>query len=184
MSLTEQVAKAQVKNILAKLKAGKTITRAEQAVVAKFEAGQAPDLVLEEVAAHFGISRVAAMKWKRKMAQAGLPWNSLEEIQKWRDAEENVVTPKALNAVKKTKLEREIRRLEIKIETEEGRLIERAEVRDAGIRLASAWCAELDAMVQDLPGQVAGMSEAELQPRLRARVELLKTKVRAECGAL
>jgi len=39
-------------------------------------------------------------------------------------------------------------------------------------------------MVSDLPGQVAGLSEAELQPRLKTRIETLKTKIRHQMEAL
>jgi hypothetical protein len=184
MSLTEQVSKAQVKNILAKLKAGKTISRAEQAMVAAFEAGTLPELTLEHVAAHFEISRPGALKWKRAMAKAGLPWTTIEGIQKWRDTKTKEATPSDINAARKQKLEREVERLELIIKREKGEVICVETVREQGIRIASIWCSELDAMVSDLPGQVAGLSEAELQPRLKTRIETLKTKIRHQMEAL
>jgi hypothetical protein len=82
------------------------------------------------------------------------------------------------------KLRREIEHLELKIQRERGDLVAAQTVREQGIRIASIWCSELDAMVSDLPGQVAGLSEAELQPRLKTRIETLKTKIRHQMEAL
>lgn len=82
------------------------------------------------------------------------------------------------------KLRREIEHLDLKIQREKGELVFVQEIRETGIRIASIWCSELDAMVSDLPGQVAGLSEAELQPKLRARIEALKVKIRHQMEAL
>lgn len=82
------------------------------------------------------------------------------------------------------KLRREIEHLELKIQRERGDLVAAQSVREQGMRIASVWCSELDAMVSDLPGQVAGLSEAELQPKLKARIETLKTKIRHQMEAL
>jgi hypothetical protein len=184
MSLTEQVTKAQVKNIFAKLKAGKTITKGEQAMVAAYEAGTLPELTLEDVATHFGVSRQATMTWKRLMARDGKTWTSLTEIEAWRSAREERVLPSDIHAARKAKLEREIKRLDLRIAEDEKRLISAQEVRETGVRIASVWCAELDAMVSDLPGQLAGLAEADIQPRLKARIEALKLKIRKQMEAL
>jgi hypothetical protein len=39
-------------------------------------------------------------------------------------------------------------------------------------------------MVSDLPGQLAGLAEADIQPRLKARIEALKLKIRKQMEAL
>jgi hypothetical protein len=174
MKLSEQVSRAQVNNILAKLKSGKTISKAEQGMVAAYEAGTLPDLTLEEVAQHYGISRPGALKWKRSMAKAGLPWTTFQEIDKWRELKSKQATPGDINAVKKQKLEREVQRLDIKIERERGELVLKTEVREACVRIVSVWCSELDALVSDLPGQIGGLSETDMSPKLRSRIELLK----------
>ena len=179
MKLSERVSKAQVKNIFAKLNAGKTISRREEQLVAAYEAGTLPELTLEEVAAHFGVSRPGALRWKRSMAKAGLPWTTIEGIQKWRDSKEQQATPNDINGVKKQKLEREVRRLDIKIAEDEKRLVPVEQVVEETIRVVAIWCAELDALVNDLPGQLAGLTETEIQPKLRSRLELLKLNARA-----
>lgn len=178
MSLTEQVTKAQIKNILAALKAGKRISKAEQALIATFESKTLPDLTLEVVAAHFKVSRPGALRWKRAMAKQGLPWTSIEEIERWRDSKEEEATTGDINSVKKQKLEREVKRLDIRIAEDEGRLIPVEQVINETVKVVSAWCAELDALVNDLPGQLAGLSEADILVRLKSRIELLKLNAR------
>lgn len=178
MSLTEQAKKAQVKNILAALRAGKRITQAQQAMVAAFDAGTLPDLTLEVVAAHFQLSRSGVLRWKRAMAKAGLPWTTIAVIQQWRDSKAQQATPSDINGVKKQKLEREVKRLDIKIAEDEGRLISVERVVDETVRVVSTWCAELDAMANDLPGQLAGLGEADILIRLRNRIELVKQNAR------
>ena len=184
MNLTEQVTKAQVKNILAKLKAGKTISRHEQSMIAQYEAGSAPELTLEQVAEHYELSRPGVLRWKRAMAKLGLPWTSFEIIDKWRESKAKEATPGDINSVKKQKLEREVKRLDLKIAVDEGRLIERDSVKDTCTRIAAVWCSELDALVGDLPGQLAGLAEADIQPKLRARIELLKRNATESFAAL
>ena len=52
------------------------------------------------------------------------------------------------------------------------------EMRELGTWVVSVWCSELDALVGDLPGQLAGLTEAEIQPKLKSRIELLKANAR------
>jgi hypothetical protein len=53
------------------------------------------------------------------------------------------------------------------------------QVVEETIRVVATWCAEIDALVNDLPGQLAGLTETEIQPKLRSRLELLKLNARA-----
>lgn len=82
------------------------------------------------------------------------------------------------------KLAKEIERLSIIIQREKGELVLSSEVRETATRVVSVWCSELDALVGDLPGQLAGLTEADIQPRLRARIELLKANARHSIEAL
>lgn len=76
------------------------------------------------------------------------------------------------------KLKKEIERLEIKIAADRGQLVDREQMRQDAIHAVAIWCSELDALVSDLPGQLAGLSEPEILPKLRSRIELLKTNCR------
>ena len=57
-------------------------------------------------------------------------------------------------------------------------------MRETAARIVSVWCSELDALVGDLPGQLAGLSEAEILPKLRSRVEMLKGAAKEGFAAL
>ena len=82
------------------------------------------------------------------------------------------------------KIRKEVERLSIIIAREKGELVPIAEVRETAIRVVSTWCAELDALVGDLPGQLAGLTEAQIQPKLRSRIELLKANAREGFASL
>lgn len=83
-----------------------------------------------------------------------------------------------------SKLAKEIERLSIIIGREKGELVPAAEMRETATRVVSVWCSELDALVGDLPGQLAGLTEADIQPKLRARIELLKANARQGFASL
>jgi len=173
MSLAEQVTQAQVKNALAKAKAGKVLTRREEQLIRDFEANRAPELTLEQVAEHFGVSRPAALKWKRTMLKAGLPWNSLEQIAEWKEQHAKKVKPDDINSARKAKLEREVERLDIKIKREKGELVLKDEVREAVQKVIAILCSEGVAMCGDLPGQLEGLDAANMRPKITARWELM-----------
>jgi hypothetical protein len=82
------------------------------------------------------------------------------------------------------KLAKEIERLSIIIGREKGELVPAAEMRETATRVVSVWCSELDALVGDLPGQLAGLTEAQIQPKLRSRIELLKANAREGFNSL
>lgn len=82
------------------------------------------------------------------------------------------------------KLRKEIERLSIIIAREKAELVPVVEVKQSGTTLGSKWSAELDALVGDMPGQLAGLPEAAIQTKLRARIELLKASVTADLAAL
>lgn len=174
MKLVEQVSKAQVANILAALKAGKRISRAEQAMVAAYEAGTTPDLTLDQVAKRYGISRPGALKWKRAMEQQGLRFNSFEVIDEWRAkkaAETDGTEDHSSAKLRKTLLE--VERLELQVAQIRGDYISRSEVREQGISIGAALSAEIGSMMTDMPGALAGLDEIGVRERLQARLDLM-----------
>jgi hypothetical protein len=174
MSLTEQVTKAQVKNILAALKAGKRISRAEQAMVAAYDSGQQPDFTLDQVAKHYGISRPGALKWKRAMEKEGLAFNSFETIDKWREIKvAGTDDPQDHSAAKLRKTLLEVERLELQVAQIRGDYVSKSEVREQGIAIGAALSAELGSMMTDMPGVLAGLDEIGVRERLQARLDLM-----------
>ena len=176
MNLAEQATRAQIKNIFAKLKAGKTISKREQAQVEAYERGQEPPKTPREWAAHYGVSHVAIIKW----GKAGAPLKgTVEEMDAWRAAKVKE-TPVGLSDAKLRKTMLEVERLEIQNAQARGELINRAEVREAGVQIGAILSAECQALVNDLTGQIAGQSEEEVRPKLQSRIDLLLDRVKAK----
>jgi len=170
----------------------------------------AAKLTHQQIANHFGVTKGAIQKWER----VGLDRNwTIEEIVDWKanyDAakgrERSVAldkklppdeprtpapSPETVNAplltlseARTEKLRKEVARLEIKIAREKGELVPIDDVRETCIKVVSVWCAELDALVSDLPGQIGGLGEAEILPKLKARIELLKRNATQGFAAL
>ena len=155
-----------------------------------------------KVAKHFGVSTSSVQFWEKQGFDRD--W-STEEQEEWRKAytKDRIVEPplvrkklEALSPATSTepvldykvartqKLAKEIERLSIIIQREKGELVLSSEVRETATRVVSVWCSELDALVGDLPGQLAGLTEADIQPKLRARIELLKANARHSIDAL
>ncbi len=155
-----------------------------------------------KVAKHFGVSTSSVQFWEKQGFDRD--W-STEEQEEWRKAytKDRIVEPplvrKKLEALspatsaepvldykvaRTQKLAKEIERLSIIIGREKGELVLAADMRETATRVVSVWCSELDALVGDLPGQLAGLTEAEIQPKLRSRIELLKANAREGFAAL
>lgn len=139
-------------------------------------------ITLEEVAARYGVTDGATFQWKKQMVAAGLPW-TWEGIEKFKDIKHQQPTGD-MAEMKRQKLQKEVERLDLKIQKERGELVLVSEMRETAVRIVSVWCAELDALVGDLPGQLAGLSEPEIQPKLRSRIELLKANAKEGFAAL
>jgi len=145
-----------------------------------------PELTLEAVAKHFGVLRPAVMIWKRQMVAAGLRWVCFQEIANWRQTKAEEVSPTDLNALKKQKLEREVKRLDLRIAEDERKLIPVDQVEEQAQTAGAILCSEGKAMIGDLPGQLAGLPEVQIRQRLETRWNqlLANTKARLRAVAL
>ncbi len=84
-------------------------------------------------------------------------------------------TPKSeLVALRVKKLQAQIQMLDLRIGEENGTLLRVDAVVAASTRWAVERCAELDVMVGDMPGQLAGLPEADVRRILAGRIEHLK----------
>ena len=61
-----------------------------------------------------------------------------------------------------------------------GDLIEKADVKEQGIRLAAIVSAELASLCDDMPGELEGMDAAQIRQRLIERTERAKVNVKQE----
>jgi hypothetical protein len=173
----------------------------------------APQHTHGELAKRYGVTRSAVQGWERRGLSREWTLEKIDEWREMHSAGRVIVPPKkqeapplvssdpAPAAAKPTadevisagmgfqetrtlKLRKEIERLSIIIQREKSELVLASEVRENATRVVSVWCSELDALVGDLPGQLAGLTEADIQPKLRARIELLKANARHSIEAL
>jgi hypothetical protein len=155
-----------------------------------------------ETAKHFCVSVSAVQFWEKRGFDRDWP---IEQQEEWRKAytanrivEPPLAKPKPdkpkpaktaalpvdYKEARTAKLQKEIERLDLIIKREKGELVLADEMRETATRVVAVWCSELDALVGDLPGQLAGLTEAEIQPKLRSRIELLKANAREGFAAL
>ena len=166
-----------------------------------------------ELAKRYGVTRSAVQGWERRGLSREWTLEKIDEWRRMHAAGRVVIPPKkpepalvsfdtllpsapkpsaeqvisdgmSFQETRTMKLRKEIERLSIIIQREKGELVLSSEVRETATRVVSVWCSELDALVGDLPGQLAGLTEADIQPRLRARIELLKANARQSIEAL
>jgi len=84
--------------------------------------------------------------------------------------------------LEKVKLESEL--IRSKIAREKGELIPVDQVREDIIAAVAAFTAELYALANDVPGQLAGLTETQIRDKVLARIDLLVDKVKAKCEDL
>jgi hypothetical protein len=167
----------------------------------------------KQIAERYGVSRGAVQGWEKRGLNRAWTWEKIEEWRAVHSAGRVVIPPTkqatpepkaAVPAVpaekpsaesvilqaagfqetRTAKLRKEIERLDLIIKREKGELVLADEMRETATRVVAIWCSELDALVGDLPGQLAGLTEAEIQPKLRSRIELLKSNAREGFASL
>jgi hypothetical protein len=169
--ISKQLRDQEFRNIILKLKAGKTLTARESALANEYaqEAGGGKRyLTGREIGKLLGISRQAGdMKVKQ-----GCLVRSFDELVAW-EAKRNDEGRggKSLNAVRQRKLEIETERLEFLFAIDRGEYVSIAAIEEAGVAAGAALSAELNLMGNDLPGQLAGLDERQIRTRLLARVD-------------
>ena len=128
-----------------------------------------------QMATKLGISQQRVTK----LVEAGMPIHSEAAAREWQDARRNSAPVDVAGAkLRKTMLE--VERLEIQNAQARGELINRAEVREAGVQIGAILSAECQALVNDLTGQIAGQSEEEVRPKLQGRIDLLLDRVKTK----
>jgi hypothetical protein len=162
----------------------------------------------KQIAERYGVSRGAVQGWEKRGLNREWSLEKIDQWREMHAAGRVVVPPKqqapppvvspdpvkpeapkpsaddvisagmGFQETRTLKLRKEIERLSIIIGREKGELVPAVEMRETATRVVSVWCSELDALVGDLPGQLAGLTEAEIQPKLRSRIELLKANAR------
>jgi hypothetical protein len=180
--LQGKIREAEFKNILQKLKDGKTLTARESKIAAEFAAKRdGKGLTQVGLAAAWGMTQPNI----HKMVKQGMPMTSMEAATEWRKnwlethgrgdtAPENIQQAK----LRKTLLECE--KIEFALSVDRGEYIKNAVVREAGIRIGAIFSAKLAALVNDASGALAGLDEASLRKKLHERTQAILAEIRNE----
>jgi hypothetical protein len=180
--LQGKIREAEFKNILQKLKDGKTLTARESKIAAEFAAKRdGKGLTQAELAAAWGMTQPNI----HKMVKQGMPMDSIEAATEWRKdwlethgrgdtAPENIQQAK----LRKTLLECE--KIEFALSVDRGEYIKNSIVREAGIRIGAIFSAKLAALVNDASGALAGLDESTLRKKLHERTQSILAEIRTE----
>ena len=186
--LQKQIEGLEFKNIVAKLKAGKTLNSKEREIALtraiEIDAGER-FLTGAEIGKILGISRQAGEK---KIANGCLVKNEAE-LKAWENDRNNAqgkgdAAPVTLNEARLRKLQLESERTKWQVAILKEEYVSREQVREDAIAASAVFSAELQAMASDLPAQIAGLSEIEVRDRLVPRIDLLNERVRERLTAI
>jgi len=169
-----------------------------------------PPYSLKQIAEAFNVTKGAVQKWdkiglnRNWTLEEIRAWKTTQDIAKAKPAKEKVKeakiadtlkrphilpsqTPEQANAplltlseARTEKLRKEVQRLDIMIARDKGELVPRAEVREAGVSIGALLSAEIAAMVNDLPGQLAGLDEVGIRAGLLARTDALLVAIKTK----
>jgi hypothetical protein len=186
-NLQGKIREAEFKNILQKLKDGKTLTAREAMIAAEFAAerdGKA-GVTQVELASLWGITQPAI----HKMVKMGMPMDSIESATEWRkkylaEHGRSGGAPTGYNEARTRKALLECDRLDMQLAILRGDYEEKAKVREAGIRIGAIFSAKLAALVNDASGALAGLGEAELRKKLHERTQQILSEIRDELEKL
>jgi hypothetical protein len=182
VDLEQKIKEAEFKNILQKLKSGKTLTARESKIASEFASEKKTGkLTQQKIAKAWGMTQPNV----HKMVKAGMPMTSMEEAEAWRKnfLEQNgrgKDAPKGLNEARLRKTLLECERIEYALAIDRGEYVKNLEVREAGIRFGAILSAKLSALVNDASGALAGLGEVELRKKLNDRVQGILGEMQGE----
>lgn len=183
--LAQQIRDTEVKNIFAKLKAGKTLSARE----AKMADAYAKERQQKQEGP---ISQVALAKaWGMTqpnisyLCKQGMPLTSIEAASEWRknyleQQGRGADAPASLNEARLRKILLECERIELTNAISKSEYVEIGSVRETGIRIGAIFSAKLAALVNDASGALAGLDEATLRKKLHERTQQILAEIKQE----
>ena len=168
--IQSKIRDAQVKNILEKLKSGKTLTARESIIIEEFAAekdGKPKKLTQQDVADAWGMTQPNVAK----MVKQGMPLDSMEAAVAWRKdflarKGRGDNAPEGYQEARTRKALLECERLEMQLAILRGDYTLTTEVREDGLRIGNILTAKLNTFVADSTGMLAGLDETEVQKRV------------------
>lgn len=177
--LSRKIREAEVKNIIAKLRAGKTLTARESKIASEFadEQDGRKKITQEELAALWGMSQPNI----HKLVKQGMPMDSIESATAWRKQFlEDRAPPASYQEAKTRKALLECEKLEMQLAILREDYEPKAQVREDGIRIGAIFTAKLAALVNDASGALAGLDEMTLRQKLHERTQQILSEIRDE----
>jgi hypothetical protein len=181
--LQGKIREAEFKNILQKLKDGKTLTAREAAIAAEFAAERDGNtgVTQVELAALWGVTQPAI----HKMVKMGMPIDSIESATEWRkkflaEHGRSGGAPTGYNEARTRKALLECDKLDMQLAILRGDYEEKAKVREDGIRIGAIFTAKLAALVNDASGALAGLDEVTLRKKLHERTQQILSEIKDE----
>jgi len=183
-NLQDKVREAEVKNILKKLKSGKTLTSRESQTISDYAVEQDESdekLTQRSLAKLWGMTQPNICK----MVKAGMPMTSVKEAEEWRkeflkEHGRGDTAPASLNDARLRKTLLECERIEFALAVDRGEYSKNIEVKESGIRVGSIFTAKLNALVNDASGALAGLDESSLKRKLHERIQGILAEIQTE----
>jgi predicted XRE-type DNA-binding protein len=176
--LSRKIREAEFKNILQKLKDGKTLTARESKIAAEFaeQRDGKKKLTQAELAELWGMTQPNI----HKMVKQGMPMDSVESATAWRKKFLEERTPADYNEARTKKALLECEKLEMQLAILKGDYEPKAQVREDGIRIGAIFTAKLAALVNDASGALAGLDEVTLRKKLHERTQQILSEIKHE----
>jgi predicted XRE-type DNA-binding protein len=182
--LGRKIREAEFKNILAKLREGKTLSAREAKIAEEFaheRDGKPRQLTQREVAAAWGMTQPNVAY----MVKQGMPMDSLESAMEWRkkyleEKGRGENAPASYQEARTRKALLECERLEQQLAILRGEYVKRSDVVEDGVRIGAIITAKVAALVNDSCGALAGLAEAELRSKLHDRTQVMLAEIKEE----
>lgn len=177
--LSRKIREAEVKNIIAKLRAGKTLTARESKIASEFadEQDGRKKITQEELAALWGMSQPNI----HKLVKQGMPMDSIESATAWRKQFlEDRAPPASYQEAKTRKALLECEKLEMQIAILRGDYEPKTKSIEAGIRIGSIFTAKVEALVNDASGACAGLDEMTMNKKFHKMAQQMLLEIQDE----
>ena len=187
--LSRKIREAEFKNILQKLKDGKTLSAREAKMAEEFakEREQKPEGPISQVA----LAKAWGMTQPNisYLCKQGMPLTSIEAASEWRknyleNQGKGDQAPASLNEARLRKILLECERIELTNAISRGEYIAIGTVRETCIRIGATLSAQGEAFVNDSAGELAGLDEANVLKKMRPRWQLVLAEFISELKKL
>lgn len=131
----------------------------------------------------FGVSPRTIRTWQEK----NYPLDDPHAMGKMLDAQKNVpagVEPTEFRKMRLRKVRLECEKLENALAIQKKEFVPAAQVYEDGLRIGALMSAELDGLLSDMPGALAGLDELRIRERLSVRLKAITASIKRQLAAV